>query len=323
MNAVTDSFKPRTVTPAGAIEPMAREFLKRLAARGFAENSIIAYRADLEQFVGYMAEQRGIRFVAHITTAIVNDFIDALIDGEGVKPSTAARKLATLRKFFRFCVERGIVQPAENPTVAIDPIRFHPNTPIAPEESAVARFLEAIPRDTTIGIRDYAIFRVMFSAGLRVSGLCDLDMEPEQGEWRYGIRPSGVVYYRKKGGDLGETLITDDETLRAVDEWLRVRSKFATSRTDNALFLTERGTRVNRHSLHARAKLHGAASGMPEMHCHLLRHARISQALEKSDLHVAHYLTGHKNKATTVNMYGHQSRERLRERLRRDAPLGV
>ncbi len=314
-----ETFTPRAVTLPGDLAALCRQYLAHLSARGYADNTVRAYRRDLEQLVGYLAG-RDLTLVQTVTTPHLDGFVDALICGEGNAPRTAARKLEGVKGLFRFAASRGLLTAENNPCNGLTPIRFQAERKVAPELERLLAMVDAMPDGTALGIRDKAIFRLMLDSSLRVSGLLGMDVYTSDAPPRYTVRPSGVVTYRAKGGRTEESLC-DDETLALLDRWLAVRPQFERDDSPPALFLSERGTRPTRQAIHALMKKYGAAAGMPQLHAHLLRHARIGDAVERGDLHLANYLAGHKQMSTTANIYGAQSRERLRARLAQTCPV--
>ena len=153
------------------------------------------------------------------------------------------------------------------------PPKWYATPPRAPAKEAVLAMIHAIPDSTPIGLRDRAMFRLMLDGALRVDALCGLDIYDAKNPPQNCIYPNGRVAYRNKGGRTKETVV-DDTTLAWVERWLAVRGRFTRMWTGAALFLSERGHRMQRATLHARIKAAGAASGMPHLHAHLLRHCR-------------------------------------------------
>lgn len=310
------AFSPRTVALPGTLEPLASSWLSSLAARGYAENTIIAYKKDLERLVGFLAA-RDITLAQVVTPLHIEQFIDALVHGEQLSPRSASRALNGVRSFYHWLEIHGIVTPNNNPLRTDFKLRYEPRKVIAPSTASLLEMVDSIPADDPVNIRDRAFFRLMLDGGLRVSGVCGLDIFDESAPSEWHVAPTGVVFYRAKGGKTRETVV-DETTLRAVQAWMDVRHRLTRKRRPTpALFLSNRGDRVTRAGMHVRIKNHGKRAGMPFVHCHLLRHSRISDALERGNLHLANYLAGHASKSTTADMYGDQPRERLRNTIRR------
>ncbi len=313
------SFTPRTPRAADNVPTACLRYLEHKRSHGVAQATITAYGSDLQLFAGFLAAA-DILTLQQVRVQDVEDFIAALIDGEGNSPRTAARRLATVKGFFKWAAKRNLV--AHNVADQAEPLRFHIPKVVGPSVDAVQRFLAAIDTSTRLGVRDRAMFQLMADTALRVGGLQSLDLHDPDQVPLCGVRPNGIVSYQSKGGKIKETVYTADATARWLARWIEVRPLFQSRRPCPALFLTERGTRVSRQSIQARIKLWASAAGMPALHCHLLRHSRIGDAIERGDLHLAHLLAGHENKSTTADMYGAQAASKLRNRLRREAPFG-
>jgi len=308
-------FRPVRVAERGNLAVTCRRFLQHLHAHGYAQNTLNAYRRDLEQFAGFCAG-RGIEGLGSITGAIIDGFITALVRGEGVSPRTAARKLATARELFRWAVRQGIT--ANNPAEQASPVRFVAEKKQAPSTERIVELLEAIPAETALDIRDRAMFWLMYDAGLRCDGLASLDLFDPSEPPRHTVTPAGDVRYRSKGGATKHT-VCGERALELIEQWRAVRPRLAEDCP--ALFVTRRGSRMTRVSLDGAIKRHGARVGLPAIHCHLLRHRRAREVIEGLGLREASEFLGHANTSTTADVYGYDG-ERTREQVRRHCPAG-
>lgn len=312
------TFNPTPIALPGDLQQVCRQYLTHRSMR-VAQNTLAAYKTDLQQFVGYLAEQ-DITLIQTVGVAHVDGFIDAQLMGQGVKPRTAARKYESVNGLFKWAVKRDLIKAGANPFSKTEAPRFNAEKVVAPELSALLKFVHGLPGDTPDEKRDRAMLRLFLDSGLRIGGMIALDLYDENSTPRWCIRPSGVIYYQAKGGRTEETLC-DEVTLQWLDEWLAVRHGFEKRNSPPSLFLTRRGTRPSRQAIDQMIKRRAEEGGLGHLHAHLLRHARIGHAMEKGDLHLANYIAGHKNKSTTANMYGAQSRERMRLRIASECSL--
>ena len=318
MGADLLNFTPKHTPQAGELTTLCRQYLAHLRTLGRRPNTLVAYQRDLEQLCGY-ALQMDVRFIQHVNTPLLEDRLQALALGRGNSQRTVARKLETARGLLRFALRRGVIRkdPADGLTV-----QFNTTRVIAPEEEQLLYVIASIPSDSLINIRDRALFRLMFDAALRVDGIASLDLYRADAPPACCVQPNGVVTYRAKGGDTKST-VCGQQTLDTLAEWLAVRHEAKGASLSPALFLTGQGHRVNRAALHARIKQHGARAGLPHIHCHLFRHRRIGDVIERTgDLRLAADMAGHADVRTTANIYGHHAAERMRQRIREHAPLG-
>lgn len=310
--------RPREVAPSGDMLKLAARWLRQLETAGFSDNTLSAYDVDLGQFIGYCAGQ-DVALVQHVTVATVQDFINALIEGNGISRRSAERKLRTVRAFMKYVCARGAIK--RNPADQVARPKWVPEHVIAPEEGAILEMIECIPNERPEDVRDRALFSLMYSAGLRVGGVVCLCLFDELNPPAYFVHPtSGVVQYRAKGGRT-EVSVCDETTLARIAEWLDVRHALGKSTSTNALFLSNRGGRVTASGVLARIKKHGARVGINHIHNHMLRHRRGGEVLERAGLRAAARLLGHTQDSTTANVYGHHAAERVRHSIRALAPI--
>lgn len=308
----TPDFSPREVAAPGNLERLARRFLQRLEIRGYAANTVKAYRRDLEQFAGFLAA-RDVASLHAVTRPAIEAFADALLAGEGNSPRSVHRKIQTVTALFRFAVESDVLRMGENPLRQPLDIRWHKAPVEAPSEAAILTLINAIPVDDFLGRRDRAFFLLMYDAARRVSEVCGLNLADFQAR--------GLITYQGKGGDWRDAAI-EPGTVAQVEDWLAVRHRYERSDSPPALFLTSRGTRMSRSLAHQRIRHYGAQVGLPSIHCHLLRHRRLREIYRHAGAQEAQQQAGHAHLTTTMNEYGEERGALTRQRIRTDAPIG-
>lgn len=311
------TFTPRTVSAPGRIDALAVQYLKHIANRGRQANTVIAYRRDLEAFVGYMLAQ-DVGMVQVINTRMLEAYVDALLIGEGKTRRTVARMFSTVRSFFRFCIKQGVI--TFDPCGDVDSISFDCTPVVAPAKDTILRFLNSIPCDTATNLRDRALFRLMYDACLRIDAPASLDVFDPVRPPIFTVWPNGRVVYRNKGGAPADFTV-ENKTLEWIDDYLAVRHALQKRNSPPALFLSTRGQRMERHTIHAALKKHAAACGVPHLHSHLLRHRRVREIHDKLGIGAAQFATKHKNRATTAAMYGFDSHETLRRQISEHCPV--
>ncbi len=309
-------FTPRNVAQPGSLIPLCQRFLRQLANLGYAASTLKSYQTDLEQFVGFAAS-RDVTVINTIGFNLVDDWVTALVEGNGVSHRTAARKLECLRSFIKFYRLRNVIK--HDPTAGIK-VRFVRQRVVAPSKAQLMQVIDVIPTDTLLGKRDRALFRLMFDSALRVGGVVSLDVYNKKKPPKHCVTPAGVVAYQAKGGKQ-KVSVVDDATLALLNEWLTVRFQLDFKFCD-ALFVSKQGKRLGRASIAARLKHYGKLAGLPHVHCHLFRHRRLGEVYEKTgDLRVAADMAGHENMNTFADIYGLQSAEARRHQIRTLAPL--
>lgn len=316
---VVGLFKPRDVRPVGNLEAMASTWITHLSKTGYADNTVNAYRRDLERLVGY-CHTVGIQHAQHVTGPLLDDFVQALTLGQNISPRTAQRALECIRSFYKWAIRRGAM--AKNPVFDASPIRFADHRVIAPEESLILRMIEKIPQQTNEGIRDRAFFYLMYCSGSRVTALCNLDMWDPINPPQSTVTPGGIVHVLTKGGNVHET-VADKTALAYLQAWMAVRHRMERYVKCPALFITNRGTRITRYGVHESIKRYANAVGARSiMSSHKLRHRRGGEIIEKLGIREAQLLLGHKDVRTTLNVYGHFAAEQVRHKVLTQCPVG-
>src|ERR1700676_3635577 len=131
-------------------------------------------------------------------------------------------------------------------------------TPSIPQDDEVAQFFKVI-----VSVRDRAIFRIMYHAGLRASELGKLELRD------YAPRTDRLMVTRLKGSNSGEHHLNREES-RALKAWLKVRGS-----APGAIFASKMGSPISRQMLDVLMKEYGAKAGWPVKmrHCHTFKHA--------------------------------------------------
>jgi integrase/recombinase XerC len=162
--------------------------------------------------------------------------------------------------------------------------------------------LESIPTETSLGIRDRAMFEALYGGGLRVSELVGLDLTDLD-------RDQGLVRVRGKGRR--ERLCpVGPVALQWIDQWIARRAPARAG--EKAIFLNNRGTRLTTRSVGRllESYLHGRGLD-PTSSPHTLRHSFATHLLDRgADLRSVQELLGHRSLATT-QIYTHVTRERM------------
>ncbi len=278
-----------------------RNFLDHLAnERNASPHTILGYEDDLTQFEAYLVEAIGESADPTAADAKRLRGFSAWLSGRGYAPSTVARRLASLRSFFRYQRRQGVVtgDPVgglRNPKQA----RRLPR-PLRVEE--VIGLLDAIPTADGAGVRDRAMFETLYGGGLRVSELVGLDLGDLDAE-------TGLVKVRGKGRR--ERLCPiGPMAMDWIARWIPLRRPSRPG--DPALFLNQRGGRLTTRSVGRLLHEYLVAQGLdPESSPHTFRHSFATHLLDGgADLRSVQDLLGHRS-LTTTQIYTHVTRERL------------
>lgn len=292
--------------PAGALGRACGEYLSHLAVeRGLAENTLAAYRRDLEAYAGFL-DERGITEPDAVSRADVEDFIADRREA-GYASSSINRSLSAVKGFHRFLVREG--ETKAHPSAAVRFSRQEERLPDCLDIEQVEALLDQPFPTTDAGARDRAMLEVLYGCGLRASELVGLDG---------GDLYLDDGYLRIFGKGSKERLVpitgTALEALRAYLSHARdALAAHAHTGRSPAVFLNARGTRISRQSVHAIVERYGRLVGIEGLHPHTLRHSFATHMLAGgADLRVLQEILGHASVATT-QIYTHIDRTRLRE----------
>lgn len=280
---------------------------------GLGEKTREAYRGDLARLAEWLEHQPGAPL---LTDARRTDLLAWMARGlaEGVKTSTAARRLSGIRRFYRFLMREGVV--AEDPTLRIDSPRLPRRLPDSLTEEEVESLLDAPDVSVPLELRDKAMLEILYGCGLRVSELTGLRVD------QVNVR-QGVIRITGKGDK--ERLVPLGE--EAVDWLLRYmrdgRAELLKGRPCDALFPGNRAAAMTRQTFWHRIRHYAVRAGISKhLSPHTLRHAFATHLLNHgADLRVVQMLLGHSDLSTT-QIYTHVARQRLQAMHREHHPRG-
>lgn len=273
--------------------------------RGASAHTLKGYREDLIAAAEYFAEEDGATpDPASLTSVDMRGLLAALHEA-GYAKTSIARKLASLRSFYRFGQREGWVKT--NPARALRNPRKGRSLPHFLTTADIGKLLSAPPAGEPMGLRDRAILETLYSAGLRVSelvGLNDGDADLAQGVLR--VRGKGR---RERLSPLGSFAI------RALKAWLRVRtlSPKESQGREAPVFTNRFGKRLTTRSVGRMLEKYLRETGLDRRTSpHTLRHSFATHLLDRgADIRSVQELLGHKSLVTT-QIYTHVSTANLR-----------
>jgi tyrosine recombinase XerC len=275
------------------LSPRLDAFLAHLAhERRVSAHTHSAYARDLGVAREWLAE-RGIADWTRVTTADLREFVAAR-HRVGLKPASLARLVSALRSFYVWQMREDLA--TRNPALDVRAPKRGRKLPQTVDVDDLAALLDVTPV-ADIDIRDHALLELFYSAGVRLAeavGLDVHDVDLAGGEARVLGKGS-----RQRSVPIGSRAGT------ALKNWLRIRPQWAAA-GENALFVSQRGTRLSRSSVAARMDRWAQQHGLPvHLHPHKLRHSFATHLLESSgDLRAVQELLGHANIGTT-QIYTH------------------
>lgn len=281
--------------------------------RGLADNTLAAYRSDLQGFVAWLQAAGHSADLFKVSRAEVMGYLAARV-AEGSSRRTSARLLSSLRAFYRYAARTA--QLTNDPTAQVEPPKADRPLPDALTEAEVEALLGAPERSTSIGQRDHCMLEVLYATGLRVSELINLRLDQMNLQ-------QGVVRIIGKGGK--ERLVPlGEEAVTAVEQYLlNVRPELAKGSGSPLVFLTARGAGMTRQAFWYRIKHYALSAGIRKaLSPHTLRHSFATHLLNHgADIRVVQMLLGHSDISTT-QVYTHVARARLQALHKAHHPRG-
>lgn len=335
----------RPSTNSTPVLPLVGGFIEYLTnERHFSGYTARCYGADLRQFVEYLGEQGGMdpadagevtayqqrlsragagggEVIASIgAKTLTGQILDANPDllrqflsrlGEAdYSAATMARKIATLRSFYKWAERRGLAPT--NPMTAIRTPKQGKRLPKAITIDQIEKLLITPTDRDVLGLRDRAMLETLYSTGIRVSELVDLNVDDldESGE-AMRVRGKGK---RERIAPLGS------HALAAIQRYMnmvRGDSRFASLWPNNGagkpLFMNKHGSRLSSRSVRRKLDKYLKVAGLdPKISPHTLRHSFATHLLENgADLRSVQELLGHQSLSTT-QVYTHLTAQRLK-----------
>ncbi|HSF48026.1 MAG TPA: site-specific tyrosine recombinase XerD [Burkholderiales bacterium] len=289
------------------------EFIDALLLQdGLAQNTLEAYRRDLQQFARWAETRCGGNLLAAEHPDVLA-YLGAPVN-QRVSVRTQSRRVSALKRFYRWLLRENKI--SEDPTLKIEPPKTTRSLPQTLSEREVEQLLAAPSLDQPLGLRDKAMLETLYASGLRVSELVKLELPALS-------LSMGLVRIIGKGGK--ERLVPlGDEAAHWLKRYLDdSRPALLRQRLCSALFVTARGEAMTRQAFWHLIKRYGARAGIRgALSPHVLRHAFATHLLNHgADLRVVQMLLGHADISTT-QIYTHVARERLKQLHREHHPRG-
>lgn len=311
--------------------PIISRFLDYIdAERNFSPHTVRSYSADLVQFARYLAAGADENLTADnlpdeeeldcgpIEQAIldtepldIRGFL-AMMRNSGYSKATVARKLASLRSFYKYLVRVGTVETS--PVSVIRTPRQDRRLPKFLDIQQIDALLSTPDTTTLLGSRDRAILETIYSAGLRISELTGLNIEDldELGE---------VLRIRGKGRK--ERLVPlGAKALMAIDSYIEFRKSELGIEPRGALFINRFGNRLTDRSIRRKFDHYLLEADIDlDMSPHVLRHSFATHMLNAgADLRSVQEMLGHENLSTT-QIYTHITSRHLKAEYDKAHPL--
>ncbi len=277
----------------------AKEFYKYLdVEKGASFNTKRAYKGDIESFVAFI-ESSGPETVDHhaIRAYIVSVYKD-------LKKASLSRKVSSIKVFFRFLKKKGYID--ENTALVIRNPKVEKHLPKFYTIDEMFHFLDYLPKEGWLNVRNRAIFELMYSAGMRAQEALSINMDDLHldGMW---------VKVKGKGGK--ERILPFGEKAKScIEEYISLVKNRGERSLTSPLFVNGHGTRLSYRGLLKIMKKHQLTVHLfKDLALHGIRHSFATHMLDSgADLRSIQELLGH-SKLSTTQKYTHVSMDKLME----------
>nr|WP_328805312.1 tyrosine recombinase XerC [Spirabiliibacterium falconis] len=259
--------------------------------RGLSEHTLENYTRQLEHIIALLADY-DIQQWQQVDSSVVR-FILAKSHQAGLNAKSLALRLSSLRGFMNYLLAQGVIK--SNPAANVSAPKQPKHLPKNMDAEQISQLLESDSQEP-IDLRDIAMMELMYSAGLRLNELQQLNVQDVAGRARE-LRVIGK-------GNKERILPYGRYAANAIKNWLGVRALF--NPEDDALFVSQRGKRISHRAIQQRMERWGKRQGIKaHLNPHKLRHSFATHMLESSsDLRAVQELLGHANLSTT-QIYTH------------------
>lgn len=275
-----------------------------LLERGVSPNTAEAYGEDVRKLLNYLSSNR--LAVEEVVLADLQSFAATIYD-LGISPRSLARIISGVKSFFKWLRSENIVE--HDPTLLLESPNIGRHLPEVLTVDEIDAMVSAIDMSKFEGIRNRAIIETLYSCGLRVSELVNLEISRVYFDEEYLI-------VRGKGSK--ERLVPMSETAgEAIRSYMRERAHIEVRPgEENMMFISKRGGRLTRMMIFTIVKSLAELAGIrKDISPHTLRHSFATHLLEGgANLRAIQQMLGHESISTT-EIYLHLDRTHLRNEI--------
>ena len=288
-----------------------KEYLDALRVeRNLSSMTCEAYKRDLNDYLTFIKSKK-IKEIFEITQMHIREYIREL-NKKGFASSSIARRFSSIRSYHKFLIAEKIMD--QNPTLILSTPKSSKKLPSVLNEIEISKIIDSIDASTQFGLRDKAIIEMLYSCGLRVTELCELDLS------NLFLDDDLIRVY---GKGMKERLLPIGKRAKLyLNKYLiRVRPSFDRQNKSSVVFLSRNGKPLTRSMINKILNKWSDFSGINKsISPHVLRHSFATHLLEGgADLRFVQALLGHSD-ITTTQIYTHLDKEHLREVYKTNHP---
>lgn len=252
-------------------------------------NTVESYKRDVTQYISYL-DGTGVTDISSTTKTTVLSYL-LYLQKEGRASSTVSRTLASLRSYYLFMMQNGVVK--SNPTSNLEAPHVEKKIPKILSGEEVELLLEQPKNCDNKGIRDKAMLELLYATGIRVSELINLDVSDVN---------VPMSFVRCKGGKKERIISMGHQAKDALENYINnVRKYMVKDENETALFVNCSGARLSRQGFWKLIKYYQHIAGIEtDITPHTLRHSFAAHLLENgADLHSIQEMMGHADISST------------------------
>ena len=252
-------------------------------------NTVESYKRDVTQYISYL-DGTGVTDISSTTKPTVLSYL-LYLQKEGRASSTVSRTLASLRSYYLFMMQNGVVK--SNPTSNLEAPHVEKKIPKILSGEEVELLLEQPKNCDNKGIRDKAMLELLYATGIRVSELINLDVSDVN---------VPMSFVRCKGGKKERIIPMGHQAKDALENYINnVRKYMVKDENETALFVNCSGARLSRQGFWKLIKYYQHIAGIEtDITPHTLRHSFAAHLLENgADLHSIQEMMGHADISST------------------------
>lgn len=252
-------------------------------------NTVESYKRDVTQYISYL-DGTGVTDISSTTKTTVLSYL-LYLQKEGRASSTVSRTLASLRSYYLFMMQNGVVK--SNPTSNLEAPHVEKKIPKILSGEEVELLLEQPKNCDNKGIRDKAMLELLYATGIRVSELINLDVSDVN---------VPMSFVRCKGGKKERIIPMGHQAKDTLENYINnVRKYMVKDENETALFVNCSGARLSRQGFWKLIKYYQHIAGIEtDITPHTLRHSFAAHLLENgADLHSIQEMMGHADISST------------------------
>ena len=280
------------------------DFLTMLRVeRNVSTHTIDAYKRDINQYLLYLGDL-DIKNLSDVKSTHIRDYIRILSDG-GMAPASISRIISSIRTYYRFLSSENILD--ENPVLLINNPKLPKKLPDVLSEKEISLIINAIQESSQFYQRDKAIIELLYSCGIRVTELCNIEMS------NLFIDEDLIRVMGK--GNKERLLPLGKRSKKYLDDYIKhSRNSHIKKSGSSFVFVSKNGNQLTRAMINIILNKWTQVSGLKKsVSPHKLRHSFATHLLEGgADLRFVQALLGHSDISTT-QIYTHIDKHYLKE----------